>query len=205
VSAPAYRQKDRHLQPAEFRALWEYLQRADLNPVMAAALKFILHTGFRRSEVTGLKWEHIDANGVCTLPDSKTGKSVRYLSPHALAAAEAVRDRSVLGYVFGVSGERLAITLAGSNLPGITPHTLRHSFATQGSIALDNNLLLINQLLGHAAPKGLQVTANYVHLPAAVLLKAAAKVGERLEHLCAHGAEPVAEPSAAVLQIKMAG
>jgi integrase len=203
VSAPSYKTKTRHLAASEFKVLWEYLGRTDLNPVMAGALRFALHSGFRRGEIVGLKWEHIDANGVVVLPDSKTGRSTRWLSPAALAEAESVKDRSVLGYVFPVSGERLAILLAGAGLPGVTPHVLRHSFATEGAAVLDNNLLLINQLLGHAAPKGLQVTANYVHLPSATLLRCAQKVSERIEILCRTGVEPAAEPTAQIMKLEM--
>jgi integrase len=203
VSAPAYKTKDRHLSPAEFKQLWEYLHRADLNPVMAAALRFIMHTGARRSEAANLKWSSIDANGVCTLPDSKTGRSVRWLSPAALAAAESVRDRSVLGYVFPCSGERLAIMLGAAGLPGVTPHTLRHSYATQAAEALGNNVFLAGKLLGHAPPAGTSVTAGYVHMDHAVLLRCARLVSERIEILCATGAKPEAETVSNVVQIKM--
>jgi integrase len=204
VSAPAYRVRDRHLSPQEFKRLWEFLHRGDHNPVMAAAARFAVHSGFRRGEIVGLKWSDIDANGVCTLPDSKTGRSTRYLSPHALAEAEAVRDRSVLGYVFPCSGERVALLLASSGLSHLTPHTLRHSFASQASEALANNVFLVGKLLGHAPPAGTSVTAGYVHMDPAVLLRCAKLVSERIAVLCETGIKPAEQPSAAVLQIRVA-
>jgi integrase len=210
VSAPAYKKRDRCLSAAEFKQLWTFLCRPDHNAIMAAAARFILFSGFRRSEAVNLLWSEVDATGVAKLRDSKTGPSIRFLSAAAMREM-GVRPEpppkpgSMGDHVFPCSGERVALLIAGARLDGVTLHTLRHAYGTEAAGALDNNLLLINQLLGHAAPKGLQVTAGYVHLPAAVLLKAAEKVSVRIEVLCRTGVEPAAEPSAAVVQIKMAG
>jgi integrase len=55
------------------------------NPYPAAAIKLLLLTGARRSEVTGLQWQHVDFEHQCLrLPDSKTGAKVVYLNAPAL-------------------------------------------------------------------------------------------------------------------------
>jgi integrase len=208
VSAPSYKKRDRCLSAAEFRQLWLFLCQQDHNQTMARAARFILLSGFRRSEATGLWWSEVDSSGVARLRDSKTGPSTRYLSAAAMREMGTrpeppPKPGSMGDHVFPCSAERVALLVAGAGLDGVTLHVLRHAYGTEAAGALDNNLLLINQLLGHAAPKGLQVTANYVHLPSATLLRASERVSERLLYLCAHGVEPVAEPSAQVVKLEM--
>jgi integrase len=63
--------------------------------------------------------------------------------------------------------------------PDVTPHTLRHSFA---SVAADLGYseLTIASLLGH---KKASVTSKYAHHADAVLLQAADSVSEHIEQL----------------------
>jgi integrase len=72
---------------------------------------------------------------------------------------------------------RQIITDAG--LTGVSPHTLRHSFA---SVAADLQLSepTIAMLIGH---KGRSVTSRYTHHADAVLLQAADQVANRIAEL----------------------
>ena len=56
--------------------------------VPAAAIKLLLLTGCRRSEILGLQWQHVDFERQCLrLPDSKTGAKVVYLNAPALSSS----------------------------------------------------------------------------------------------------------------------
>ena len=53
---------------------------APSNPYAVAAIRFIILTGWRRSEALSLKWDYLNEDlGFATLPDSKTGRTVRVL------------------------------------------------------------------------------------------------------------------------------
>lgn len=152
-----------------------------------AALRVLLFTGARPSEITGLRWEHVDLRrGVLNLPDSKTGQKVIHLNapalqilaglpriegdarvfpPHKRAAAEAdlesvwrrVRDRA------GLEGVRLY-------------DAARHGFASI-AVAGGASLYLVGGLLGH---RKTTTTARYAHLSADPLRAVNDAVGARL-------------------------
>lgn len=73
---------------------------------------------------------------------------------------------------------RRIVALGGLGVD-ITPHVMRHSFA---SVAADLGLSepTIGALIGH---KGQTITSRYVHAADAVLLAAAGSVGERILQL----------------------
>src|SRR3954452_19465853 len=57
-----------------------------MSPFAAAALRLLLFTGCRVSEILELRWEHVDAErGLLFLPDSKTGRKTIVLNAPALA------------------------------------------------------------------------------------------------------------------------
>ena len=108
-------------------------------PAAVAATRFLALTGWRSGEVLTLRWEHVDlAARTARLPTTKTGASMRPLS-HAACDLLANLDR--LGdLVFPatrgsgiMSGFRKLwdrIARLGGLPADITPHTLRHSFAS---------------------------------------------------------------------------
>jgi integrase len=69
--------------------------------------------------------------------------------------------------------------MAGKLAPTVTPHVLRHSFASLAH-DLGYSELLIAGLLGHAAAT---VTSKYTHAAEAVLLAAADAVANRTTEL----------------------
>jgi integrase len=160
------------------------------SPVAVAAIKFILLSGFRRMEALGLEWAWVDQRGSCVhFPDTKTGPQVRVLGKDALNLISAQPKRENCDFVFpsdfsnghfvGLARvlQRLC-TAAG--IEGVTPHTLRHTFA---SIAgeLGYSELTICTLLGHA-PHG--VTQRYIHIDNATKL-AADEVSKVIAESCA--------------------
>lgn len=62
-------------------------------------------------------------------------------------------------------------------LDDVTPHTLRHSFASI-AVAGGNTLPIIGALLGHSRP---ETTARYAHLSRDPLKKATDAIAEKIE------------------------
>jgi integrase len=136
-------ERDRRLSDAEYAALGEALRRAEgaIWPPAIAAARFLAVSGWRSGEALSLRRDEVDfARRTATLPDSKTGKSIR---PLAAAACDVLRGLIVMGdRVFPASKGRGAMTgfrrfwkriakLGG--LPAdVTPHVLRHSFSGHG-------------------------------------------------------------------------
>ena len=139
-------------------------------------------TGCRRDEVAGLRWSEVDLErGLLVLGDSKTGKSVRPLGAAAAALLAALGRDPRSGFVFPaesgaghyVGTKRVwprVVERAG--LPGVTPHTLRH---TVGSTAVSTGeaLALTGAMLGHANARS---TALYAHVQRAPARRAADRV-----------------------------
>jgi integrase len=63
------------------------------NPFAIASIRFLLLTGWREREALNLKWCEVDlSRGVATLPDTKTGRSIRVIgAPACLLLADLPR------------------------------------------------------------------------------------------------------------------
>ncbi len=178
----AENKRERRLSDAEYKAMGEGLRRAGETvwPSAVACVRFLALTGWRTGEAVGLRWHDVDiVRRTATLPDSKTGRSVRPLSNAACEVLGAMPRLGESALVFPATrGDGLMLgfkkfarrifTLAGVP-PAVTPHVLRHSFA---SLAADLGLSepTIGALIGH---KGQTVTSRYMHAADAVLLAAA--------------------------------
>jgi integrase len=75
---------ERFLSEQEFARLATSLDAeasASNNPYPSAAIKLLLLTGCRRSEILNLLWQEVDFEHQCLrLPDSKTGAKIVYLN-----------------------------------------------------------------------------------------------------------------------------
>jgi integrase len=135
------------------------------------------------------------------LPDTKTGKSVRPLSD---AACDVLRSLTRSGDLVFPATRGDDVVLAGfkrmfkkittlGKLPSdVTPHTLRHSFASLAG-DLGYSEPTIGALIGH---KGQTITSRYVHAADAVLLAAADAVADKTVMLMSQG-KPTSNPAAA--------
>jgi hypothetical protein len=183
--------RERRLSDDEYRALGEALAKARAGgiwPAAVAAAHFLALTGWRSGEVLSLRWGEVDlARRTAILPDTKTGRSLRPLSSAAcnvlrlLTTGEGLvfpatrGDGPMLG--FPKLWARIA-ELGG--MPGdVTPHTLRHSFASMAA-DLGYSEPTIGALIGH---KGQSITSRYAHAADAVLLAAADAVADRTAEL----------------------
>lgn len=172
-------------------------------PAAIHAARFLALTGWRSGEALTLRWGMLDLpRRTARLPDTKTGESVR---PLATAACDLLRklgpgkaDELVFppsrgdGIMSGFPTLFERITKAGGLPKDVTPHILRHSFA---SLAADLGCseLAIAALLGHRSGS---VTARYTHAADDVLLAVADRVGAAtLRKMAGEGsAEVVAGP-----------
>lgn len=196
--------RERFLSPAEFAALGEVLTKAERGEVLMiekigkpknvtvsswaiAAIRLLIFTGARHSEILGLRWEWIDWQaGRANLPDSKTGKKPLMLPPAALEVLRSLdMPKNGRGYVIRGGDhsdpEKALVNLkdpwgavrVAAGLPDVRPHDLRHSFASV-MVAGGASLPVIGKLLGH---RDVKTTARYAHLATDPLKVAADQVG----------------------------
>ena len=181
--------RERRLSDDEYKALGKALRKAEAASVWPAAVaagRFLALTGWRSGEVLGLRWDEVDLpRRTATLGDTKTGRSLRPLSHAARDVLQSLTRAGDDTLVFPATrGEsRMAgfpklwarIAKLGGLPAEVTPHTLRHSFASLAG-DLGYSETTIAALVGH---KGRSITSRYVHAADAVLLAAADAVADR--------------------------
>lgn len=146
------------------------LQAGAENPSATNAIRLLLLTGMRKSEVLQLQWRQIDAeHGYLRLPTSKTGAKGVPVGDFVLAFLANLPRLTGNPYVFpGRIPDRPFIGLgkvwervrARAGLDDVRLHDLRHSFGAT-SASSGNSLLLLGSILGHRDPK---TTQRYAHL-----------------------------------------
>ncbi len=185
--------RERFLSIEEIDRLSIKLKEASLakieHPSVITAIKLLLLTGCRLSEILTLKWEYVDRhNHRINFPDSKTGKKSVYVSPYVLEIFKNTERKQGNPYViYGtVEGNHL-INLQKAwrrirkraGLDDVRIHDLRHSFASIGA-ASGLSLPIIGALLGHTQT---QTTARYAHLIGEPLKDAASLIGEKMKSM----------------------
>lgn len=136
-----------------------------------AAVRLLVFTGARASEILALTWKAVDLGAGVVRVQSKTGPRSLVLNPPAVAVLAALPrfKRNPFVIVGGRIGA--ALTLSGleqvwqtvrtsAQLEDVRLHDLRHSFASVAA-ASGTSLPIIGALLGHSQP---QTTARYAHL-----------------------------------------
>jgi integrase len=185
--------RERRLSDAEYKALGAALRRAKAEkiwPPAIAAARFLALTGWRSGEALTLRWRDLDiARRTATLPDTKTGASVRPLSQAACKAMRGLPRSADTDLVFSATrGEGIMagfpklwgrIAALGKLPADVTPHVLRHSFASLAG-DLGYSEPTIAALVGHT---GRSVTSRYVHAADAVLLAAADAIANKTAEL----------------------
>lgn len=175
----------RHLKEHELTRLGQVLDsHTAQRPWSVAALKLLMLTGARVSEILNLGWEDLgDLSGetvTARLEDSKTGPRTIWFGPEAvrvlLALPKPEDDPQVFPRTLTTSrlyGFWTAVRQR-AELPGVRMHDLRHSFASQG-VMNGVGLPTIGRLLGHRRP---ETTALYAHFDDDTLHDAACRTAD---------------------------
>ena len=181
------RKRGRFLTVEEYRRLGRALTEAEatgsVSPCAVAALRLLMLTGCRLTEILTLRWDDVDRTaGEFRLRAGKTGARMVALTPTAeRVLAGIVR---VPGNPWVIVGKEPGVRLTSltrdwyrlralAGLEDMRIHDLRHSYASR-ALALGESLSMIGGLLGHA---GLESTARYAHLARDTEKASAARVG----------------------------
>jgi len=179
------RSRERFLSQRELARLGRALavvDRAGKAPYEAAAIRLLLFTGARLSEILTLEWKFVDFTArLLRLPDSKTGAKTIALPPPAIELLQSLERQE--GNPFVICGYKEGAHLVNLQKPwrrirkaaglnDVRIHDLRHSFASVGA-AGGMSLPLIGALLGHSQAS---TTHRYAHFADDPRLAAADKV-----------------------------
>ena len=176
---PRFREarRERFLSADELGRMGEALRSLEAEGAVSrfalAAIRVLVFTGARPSEILGLTWPMVDLQrGLLNIPDSKTGQKVIHLNPPAAQILSSLPRISGDARVFPPYKRRAAEADLESawrrvrDRAGLEDVRLydaaRHSFA---SIAVSSgaSLYLVGGLLGH---KKATTTQRYAHLSA---------------------------------------
>ena len=154
--------RERFLSDAEYRRLGAALREAESTGAVVAsaiaAVRLLMLTGCRLSEIMNLRWENVALEAAeLRLPDSKTGAKVVHLGDPAVAVLRLVPREE--GSPWVITGRRPGSRLASLHFPwghirrsagldDVRLHDLRHSFAS-GGLLIGEGLPMIGKLLGH--------------------------------------------------------
>ena len=164
-----YRQKrsERFLSPEEYRRLGRALERHEARqPFRVAALRLLLLTGCRKSEIIGLEWRFY-RDGRLYLADSKTGPRTVWLCAAAREVLDGLPRSS--RFVFPIGGwsapwgwlDGFWMQLrAEAGLDDVRLHDTRHSFASM-ALSSGETIRTVGRLLGHV---NAATTLKYAHL-----------------------------------------
>ena len=185
--------RERFLSDAEYRRLGETLKRIERDgsetPSAIAAIRLLMLTGCRLSEIQTLRWAHVDLEaGELRLPDTKTGAKVVHLGDPAIAVLRGLPRNDDNPWV--ITGRKPGSHLtdlqhpwrrirARAGLNDVRLHDLRHSFAS-GGLLVGEGLPMIGKLLGHTQ---VQTTARYAHLANDPLKAAANRIASRIAEI----------------------
>ena len=114
--------RERHMSSHELGVVAEVLREAELFKTemqsVIDAIRLLILTGCRKSEITTLKWSHVDfENGALNLPTSKTGAKTVYLSAPALEVLNGI-DK-VKGNPYVITGQNKGAHLVNLRKPWV--------------------------------------------------------------------------------------
>jgi integrase len=199
--------RERVLSDAEIAVFWQAC--GAIGAPYGQLFKLLLLTGARLREGAGMARSELDANGVWTLPGSRTKNHRVHAVPLPPLALEIIGSVPVIageaGYIFTTNGKtpvcgfsiakkQLDAAIAkieGSALPGWRVHDLRRTCAS-GLAALGVQLPTIEKLLNHVSGSFGGIVGVYQkHEFAAEKAEALARWSAHIEGLVAEGSEKV--------------
>ena len=183
--------RERFLTAEEYRrvglALAELEAERRVPAHAAAALRLLMLTGCRRTEILTLRWDDVDRKaGELRLRSGKTGARMVPLTPTAMTVLSGIVRVPGNPWVFvpGKPNGHLSHLSKywyrvrdRAGVADVRIHDLRHSYASR-ALALGESLTMIGRLLGH---RDTGSAARYAHLARDAEKVAAAKVGRSIE------------------------
>ena len=174
-------QRERYLSRDEAQRLMRALEKSDRPE--AFAIRLLLLTGARKSEVLKARWEHVRLDlRLLVVPLSKSGKPRHIpLSDEAIAIMRAIPRQPGNPWLFPgeAPGKPLSDLYLFWNklrrelgLADVRIHDLRHTFASF-LVNAGHSLYEVQKLLGHSDPR---TTMRYAHLEQASLVTVAETV-----------------------------
>jgi integrase len=176
VTEPRVARRERLLTGGEIGALMKALDAAEADatehPQAVAAIRAVIFTGARISELLTLRWQDIRRDEMeLHLPDTKTGFSRRPISAAALAVLESVERMPGVDFVFraintptaplayNTAENAFGRIVQNAGVERCTLHTIRHWFATMTANSVSNARVGM-ALTGH---KSHVAYLNYIH------------------------------------------
>ncbi|BDU76228.1 tyrosine-type recombinase/integrase [Mesoterricola sediminis] len=183
--------RHRFLDPSEIGKILDAMDKwkGPLYPI--AAIRLLLLTGARRSEIRMIRWKDVDETmGVADLPDHKTisrGDRTLYLPQEAVDIIKSLPQNHLSEFVFAGEGKDGTIGSSldhawrkireDAGLPDVPLHSLRHTWASLGLVE-GLTLSQVGANLGHSSPT---TTQKYSHLAAAAGKTNAEKVAAAIK------------------------
>ncbi len=147
-----------------------------------------IHTGLRRGEQFGLRWEHVDfTTGVITVPRSKSGEARRIpMNDTVRELLRTLPSRLKSEWVFPSGTGETALdaknfvsrvflpALVEAEIENFHWHDLRHSFASR-LVMRGVDLRTVQELMGH---ESYEMTLRYSHLSPSHQLEAVQRLNE---------------------------
>ena len=140
---------------------------AHMRPIIICAL----HTGMRRGEILGLRWDQVDfGNGTIRVDKAKSGKP-RFIPINGTLlgllrrqqiehpGAEFVFPSFRTGRAFFKVDKAFKRACKLASITGLRFHDLRHTFASR-LIARGVDIITVKELLGHSS---VRITERYTH------------------------------------------
>jgi integrase len=196
VEKYAERGHDRYLTTAEYARLGRALRDAERKGTVGrpalAAIRLLLLTGCRPSEILTLEWTAVDLKaGLLRLADSKTGEKVVHLPPDAARLLKRWPRHVGSSFVFPGNGrgERPGEHLVNLAKPWMHLRkaarlddvrlydACRHSFASVAISKHGHALSVVGELLGHSQAA---TTKRYTHLHDEAARTAVRSIGETI-------------------------
>ncbi|MDE0332934.1 MAG: tyrosine-type recombinase/integrase [Nitrospinae bacterium] len=185
------RRRERFLTEAELERLGRALDEVETggrtSSSAVAAIRLLILTGCRKSEILTLRWEEVALDQAeLRLSDSKTGARVVSLSEPAVKLLAGLPRLPGVPWV--IPGRKPGAHLSKlddawqsvrsrADLHDVRLHDLRHSFASR-ALALGEGLPMIGKLLGHAR---IETTSRYAHLARDSVRASAERVAASIE------------------------
>lgn len=185
--------RERYLSPTEIMRLGTALTESSEWPTAIAAIRLLIFTGARHTEITTLRWDQVDMLRGLARIESKTGtRNIPLPAPALRVLADLPRRADNPFVIWGRKSGSYLVGLQGiwervreaAHLPGVHIHDLRH---TNASIAVQGgaSLRILGALLGH---RSVLTTGRYAHVADDPAQALAERVGGEIEALFHKGA-----------------